>query len=154
MACTVIQKKNELKNCSLNRFSFEKQERKQDYESYVTSLLLPIQSRRSFYAIRALNIEIANVKEVVSKSTFGTFRIQWWKESVLDLWKVKKQILEDTNQSQKEYNIPNPVLSELLRAITVHNLSKTWFIKMFDRRVLKEKIFLHLLSFWKPKTKK
>jgi phytoene/squalene synthetase len=65
--------------------------RKQDYENYITGLLFPESQRRSFYAIRALNIEVGNVREMVKHSSFGDMRIQWWKESVLQLLKTPQK---------------------------------------------------------------
>lgn len=38
--------------------------RKMDYENFIVGLLMPAASRRAYFAIRAFNIETANIKEL------------------------------------------------------------------------------------------
>uniref|UniRef100_A0A2K6M6P9 NADH dehydrogenase (ubiquinone) complex I, assembly factor 6 n=1 Tax=Rhinopithecus bieti TaxID=61621 RepID=A0A2K6M6P9_RHIBE len=60
--------------------------RKRDYEGYLCSLLLPAESRSSVFALRAFNVELAQVKDSVSEKTIGLMRIQFWKKTVEDIY--------------------------------------------------------------------
>lgn len=64
-------------------------DRTQDYENYLCGLLLPAAAaRRGFFAIRAWNIETANIKSVVNESMMAKIRIQWWRDILTQLYKV------------------------------------------------------------------
>ncbi|XP_068381949.1 NADH dehydrogenase (ubiquinone) complex I, assembly factor 6 isoform X2 [Eschrichtius robustus] len=60
--------------------------RKRDYEGYLCSLLLPAESRSSAFALRAFNVELAQVKDSVSEKTIGLMRMQFWKKTVDDVY--------------------------------------------------------------------
>ncbi|XP_032714558.1 NADH dehydrogenase (ubiquinone) complex I, assembly factor 6 isoform X2 [Lontra canadensis] len=60
--------------------------RKRDYEGYLCSLLLPAQSRSSAFALRAFNVELAQVKDSVSEKTIGLMRMEFWKKTVDDIY--------------------------------------------------------------------
>ncbi|XP_022440469.1 NADH dehydrogenase (ubiquinone) complex I, assembly factor 6 isoform X2 [Delphinapterus leucas] len=60
--------------------------RKRDYEGYLCSLLLPAESRSSAFALRAFNVELAQVKDSVSEKTIGLMRMQFWKKTVDDIY--------------------------------------------------------------------
>lgn len=56
--------------------------RKNDYENYLCTLLLPNDLRSSAFAIRAFNTEIALVEDQVSDSKIGLMRIKFWEEAL------------------------------------------------------------------------
>ncbi|XP_006076320.1 NADH dehydrogenase (ubiquinone) complex I, assembly factor 6 isoform X2 [Bubalus kerabau] len=60
--------------------------RKRDYEGYLCSLLLPAESRSSAFALRAFNVELAQIKDSVSEKTIGLMRMQFWKKTVDDIY--------------------------------------------------------------------
>ncbi|XP_053414907.1 NADH dehydrogenase (ubiquinone) complex I, assembly factor 6 isoform X2 [Nycticebus coucang] len=60
--------------------------RKRDYEGYLCSLLLPAESRSSAFALRAFNVELAQIKDSVSEKTIGLMRTQFWKKTVEDIY--------------------------------------------------------------------
>lgn len=60
--------------------------RKRDYEGYLCSLLLPAESRSSALALRAFNVELAQVKDSVSEKAIGLMRMQFWKKTVEDIY--------------------------------------------------------------------
>ncbi|XP_036731311.2 NADH dehydrogenase (ubiquinone) complex I, assembly factor 6 isoform X2 [Manis pentadactyla] len=60
--------------------------RKRDYEGYLCSLLFPTESRSSAFALRAFNVELAQVKDSVSEKTIGLMRMQFWKKTVDDIY--------------------------------------------------------------------
>ncbi|XP_059972301.1 NADH dehydrogenase (ubiquinone) complex I, assembly factor 6 isoform X3 [Mesoplodon densirostris] len=94
--------------------------RKRDYEGYLCSLLLPAESRSSAFALRAFNVELAQVKDSVSEKTIGLMRMQFWKKTVDDIYC-------DSPPRQ-------PVAIELWKAVKRHNLTKRWLMKIIDER--------------------
>ncbi|KAL1429015.1 hypothetical protein MTO96_016756 [Rhipicephalus appendiculatus] len=58
-----------------------------DYENYLCSLLLPAGLRRSAFAIRAFNVELAQIRDVVSRADIGVMRIHFWKDAVERVYK-------------------------------------------------------------------
>ncbi|XP_045752167.1 NADH dehydrogenase (ubiquinone) complex I, assembly factor 6 isoform X2 [Mirounga angustirostris] len=94
--------------------------RKRDYEGYLCSLLLPAESRSSAFALRAFNVELAQVKDSVSEKTIGLMRMEFWKKTVDDIY--------CDNPPQQ------PVALELWKAVKRHNLTKRWLMKIIDER--------------------
>ncbi|KAL9974858.1 hypothetical protein ACROYT_G011954 [Oculina patagonica] len=91
-----------------------------DYENYLCVLLLPKSSRASVFAVRAFNVELARIQDVVSEQTIGRMRLQFWRDS-----------LENTFQGNPPQQ---PVALELAEAITKHKLNKGWFTRLIDAR--------------------
>uniref|UniRef100_A0ABI7YK49 NADH:ubiquinone oxidoreductase complex assembly factor 6 n=4 Tax=Felis catus TaxID=9685 RepID=A0ABI7YK49_FELCA len=94
--------------------------RKRDYEGYLCSLLLPADSRSSAFALRAFNVELAQVKDSVSEKTIGLMRMEFWRKTVDDIY--------SDNPPQQ------PVAIELWKAVKRHNLTKRWLMKIIDER--------------------
>ncbi|XP_072855244.2 NADH dehydrogenase (ubiquinone) complex I, assembly factor 6 isoform X2 [Pogona vitticeps] len=94
--------------------------RKRDYESFLCSLLLPAESRHSAFALRAFNVELAQVKDSVSQKIIGLMRIEFWRKAVEDMY----------------HNDPphQPVAIELWKAIRRQKLTKMWLMKIIDER--------------------
>eukprot|EP00126_Sphaerothecum_destruens_P002162 Sdes_comp15601_c0_seq1m4595 len=63
--------------------------RKFDYENYLCCQFLPKSILPKVLAIRALNVEIAQIKDVVTNSTIGNIRLEWWKTSLDDIYQGK-----------------------------------------------------------------
>ncbi|KAG7233164.1 hypothetical protein INR49_007413 [Caranx melampygus] len=89
--------------------------RSRDYDGFVSSLLLPEESRRSALALRAFN-----VKDSVSQKTIGLMRMQFWKMAIEEIYRD-----EPPNQ---------PVTSELWRAVRKHYLTKRWLLRVITER--------------------
>ncbi|KAM9309861.1 NADH dehydrogenase (ubiquinone) complex I, assembly factor 6 isoform 2-T2 [Pholidichthys leucotaenia] len=94
--------------------------RSRDYEGFLISLLLPEEARRSSLALRAFNVELAQVKDSVSQKTIGLMRMQFWQTAIEDIYKD-----EPPNQ---------PVSTELWRAVRKHNLTKRWLLRIITER--------------------
>uniref|UniRef100_A0A3Q2PKA4 NADH:ubiquinone oxidoreductase complex assembly factor 6 n=1 Tax=Fundulus heteroclitus TaxID=8078 RepID=A0A3Q2PKA4_FUNHE len=92
-----------------------------DYEGFLSCLLLPEEARRSSLALRAFNVELAQVKDSVSQKTIGLMRMQFWK-TALD------EIYRDDPPNQ-------PVSTELWRAVKTHGLTKRWLTRIVTERV-------------------
>ncbi|XP_030638200.1 NADH dehydrogenase (ubiquinone) complex I, assembly factor 6 isoform X1 [Chanos chanos] len=94
--------------------------RSRDYDGFVCSLLLPESARRSSLALRAFNVELAQVKDSVSQKTIGLMRMQFWKTAVEDIYR-------DDPPAQ-------PVAAELWRAFRKHTLTKRWMLRIIAER--------------------
>ncbi|XP_068997124.1 NADH dehydrogenase (ubiquinone) complex I, assembly factor 6 isoform X3 [Embiotoca jacksoni] len=94
--------------------------RSRDYEGFLSSLLLPEEARRSSLALRAFNVELAQVKDSVSQKTIGLMRMQFWKTAI-------EEIYRDDPPNQ-------PVSTELWRAVRTHNLTKRWLLRIVTER--------------------
>ncbi len=101
--------------------------RKRDYERYLATLLLPHRVRRAAFAVRALNVELASVKESVSQIVIGKMRMKFWRDAFAD-----------------ENKVPDhPVAKEVVVAVRGHDLGQDLLLKMIDAREsrLEEKAF-------------
>ncbi|XP_042320017.1 NADH dehydrogenase (ubiquinone) complex I, assembly factor 6 isoform X2 [Sceloporus undulatus] len=94
--------------------------RKRDYEGFLCSLLLPAGSRPSAFALRAFNIELAQIKDSITQKTIGLMRLQFWRKTVEDIY--------HDNPPQQ------PVAIELWKAVKRQNLNKRWLMKIIDER--------------------
>lgn len=61
--------------------------RKNDYEGFLCSLLLPHNLRSAAFVIRAFNTEIALVEDQVRDSKIGLMRIKFWEETLNEIYK-------------------------------------------------------------------
>lgn len=91
-----------------------------DYENYLCSLLLPPGVQRSAFAIRAFNVELAQIRDVVSRADIGLMRINFWKDAVERAFKG----------SPPEH----PVAQELTVLAQSKQLSRHWVNRMIESR--------------------
>ncbi|XP_060778312.1 NADH dehydrogenase (ubiquinone) complex I, assembly factor 6 isoform X2 [Neoarius graeffei] len=94
--------------------------RLRDYEGFISSLLLPEAARRSSLALRAFNVELAQVKDSVSQKTIGLMRMQFWKTAVEDVYRDEPPL--------------QPVSAELWRAVRKHTLTRRWLLRIIAER--------------------
>ncbi|XP_053093450.1 NADH dehydrogenase (ubiquinone) complex I, assembly factor 6 isoform X2 [Pangasianodon hypophthalmus] len=94
--------------------------RLRDYEGFVSSLLLPVAARRSSLALRAFNVELAQVKDSVSQKNLGLMRMHFWKSAVEDIYRDEPPV--------------QPVSAELWRAVRKHKLTRRWLLRIIDER--------------------
>jgi len=85
-----------------------------DYDRYLLSLFAPSDRREALWALYLFNHEIAKTREVVSDTTLGLIRLQWWRDEL-------KRIYEGGSGGQ------TPILSTLAGAIRRHNLPRQDF---------------------------
>ncbi|CAL8247560.1 unnamed protein product [Lota lota] len=94
--------------------------RKRDYDGFVCSLLFPEVSRRSSLALRAFNVELAQVKDSVSQKTIGLMRMQFWKTAIEEIYRDDAPL--------------QPVSTELCKAVRQHHLTKRWLLRIITER--------------------
>jgi len=56
--------------------------RKSDYENFLCTLLLPHNIKSVAFAVRAFNVEVAQVEDQVSDSKIGAMRLQFWTDAL------------------------------------------------------------------------
>ncbi len=130
--------------------------RRADYESHLCALLLPsAASRDAAFAVRALNVETAIVKSVVSKPELGLIRLAWWQQQVDDIYAARAATRKSrnsdggnsSNSSHSGHNggggngdasaasPANPVVHALAHAISQSSLTKGWLTRFLDARM-------------------
>lgn len=63
-------------------------------------MFLPADVREDVWAVLAFNHEIAKTREVVSESTLGFIRLQWWRDSIAEIYE---------GQGVKEHEVLKPL---------------------------------------------
>lgn len=56
--------------------------RKNDYENFLCTLLLPHRIKSAAFAVRAFNVEVAQVEDQVRDSRIGAMRLQFWADAL------------------------------------------------------------------------
>jgi NADH dehydrogenase [ubiquinone] 1 alpha subcomplex assembly factor 6 len=94
-----------------------------DYDNYLCGLLLPRDKRRSFFAVRAFNCEVAHIKDIVHGNAMtGAIRFQWWTDQ------IERIYAGQTNSAD------HPVVQELVLTVEKHELTKRLFTRCIDAR--------------------
>ena len=90
---------------------------KHDPDRFLQTMFMPADVREDLWALFAFNHEIAKTREVVSDSTLGLIRLQWWRDAI-------KGIYEDGVYQDHE------VIKPLAAAIKKHDLPREHFDKL------------------------
>ncbi|XP_032679148.1 NADH dehydrogenase (ubiquinone) complex I, assembly factor 6 isoform X2 [Odontomachus brunneus] len=108
--------------------------RNSDYENFLCTLLLPHNIRSAAFAIRAFNVEVAQVEDQVKDNKIGAMRLQFWTDTL--------------NNIYNDHPPRSPVAMELHRILQRHKLSKRYFKRLIDARLkkLNNSIFVDLES--------
>jgi len=100
-----------------------------DYDNYLCGLLLPRSARRSYFAIRAFNCEIARIKDQVHGNAMtGAIRFQWWHDQI-DM--IYAGIIDSQGQG---HTAEQPLIKELSLAVQERNLTKRLFSRIIEAR--------------------
>jgi len=112
--------------------------RQRDRESYLCTLILPPESRQAAFAIRAFNVELSNVRSMVSNPNTALMRFQFWSST---LGKIFDDHRAKTNKSAGttgdiSASIPeHPVAEALSISIRDKKLSRKWLSELIESRV-------------------
>ncbi|ALE03947.1 Phytoene synthase [Bartonella ancashensis] len=90
-----------------------------DRDRYISVLFAPKKERRALAAVYTFNAEISRIGEDVHEPLIGEMRLRWWYNSI----------------ASGEGKDSNPILNDLLEAITSFNLPKEVFLHYCDARV-------------------
>lgn len=61
--------------------------RKCDYENFLCTLLLPREIRTVAFAIRAFNVEVAQIQDQVHDYKIGEMRLKFWTDAINNTYK-------------------------------------------------------------------
>ncbi|WP_273718524.1 MULTISPECIES: phytoene/squalene synthase family protein [Bartonella] len=92
-----------------------------DRDRYISVLFAPKKKRKALAALYAFNAEISRIRESVHDPFIGEIRLRWWYDSIA---------------GEMQTSESNPILSDLLAAMTLFNLPKTAFLRYCDAQIL------------------
>ncbi|XP_076234315.1 NADH dehydrogenase (ubiquinone) complex I, assembly factor 6 homolog sicily [Calliopsis andreniformis] len=95
--------------------------RKHDYENFLCTLLLPSEIRTIAFAIRAFNVEVAQIQDQVHDYKIGEMRMRFWTDAI--------------NNTYKGNPPRSPVMLELHKILQKHSLSKHYFKRLMEARL-------------------
>ncbi|KXJ26920.1 NADH dehydrogenase (ubiquinone) complex I, assembly factor 6 [Exaiptasia diaphana] len=91
-----------------------------DYENFLCTLLIPKKFQKSAFAVRAFNVELAQIRDAVNDKQIGKARMLFWRDCLEQVYKGQPP--------------QHPVAMALTEAVEKHNLSKRWFTRLIDAR--------------------
>jgi NADH dehydrogenase [ubiquinone] 1 alpha subcomplex assembly factor 6 len=94
--------------------------RQHDRDRYLASLFARPCRRPGLWALYAFNYEIAKTREVVSDTTLGLIRLQWWRDALTAIYNGALPPAHDVAQELaaaiKAYQLPRDLFEQLLYA--------------------------------------
>ncbi|CAK9807401.1 NADH dehydrogenase (ubiquinone) complex I, assembly factor 6 [Anthophora plagiata] len=94
--------------------------RKHDYENFLCTLFLSYETRAVAFAIRAFNVEVAQVRDQVNDYKIGEMRLKFWIDALNNIYKGSSP--------------QNPIMLELHEILQKYSLSKHYFKRLIDIR--------------------
>ncbi|CEJ02380.1 hypothetical protein RMCBS344292_16387 [Rhizopus microsporus] len=94
--------------------------RQRDYDAYLCVPFFPAHQRNTQYALRAFNVELASIRENVSKPEIGKMRMQFWKDTLDKVYA--------NNPPQQ------PIAIALAEALKTCKLSSIWMKRIITER--------------------
>lgn len=95
--------------------------RRADYDHYLISLLQPSpKAREAYVTLRAFNVELAQVRDVVTNPMIGRMRMQFWRDTV--------------DESFRGQPRNAPIALALAEVVKRTPLSKLWFTRIIAER--------------------
>ncbi len=95
--------------------------RAHDHDRYLCTLLAAREVRPALLALTAFNVEVARVAEAVSEPMLGEIRLQWWRDTIAELYDGKTR--------------GHPVVLALAPAIERGLLSRQRFERIIEARI-------------------
>lgn len=96
------------------------QVRRDDHDRFLTALFAPAAIREDLFALYAFNLELAKTREQVSEAILGEIRLQWWRETVDEIFAGKRR--------------DHPVVEALADAVETHELDRGLLDRLIDAR--------------------
>ncbi len=91
-----------------------------DRDKFLISLFAPAHSREDIWALFAFNHEIAKTREIVSETTLGLIRLQWWRDAISNIYNEEippqHEILKPLALTIKRHNLPREHFDALIYA--------------------------------------
>ena len=94
--------------------------RQADADRFLLSMFVPAGVREDLWALFAFNCEIAKTRDVVSESTLGLIRLQWWRDEIGKIYEggdfSPHEILKPLSEAIKRYDLPREHFDKLIYA--------------------------------------
>ncbi|CAE6415257.1 unnamed protein product [Rhizoctonia solani] len=93
--------------------------RKHDYEAYLCSYFYPRAAQPGYFALRALNVELAMIRETVSRPIIGKMRMQFWRDAIKSITSnkpVKHPIAIALHEASQMAKLPPYYLKRMVDA--------------------------------------
>lgn len=94
--------------------------RKADPDLYLLSLFAPADRREALWALFLFNHEISKTRSVVSDTTLGLIRLQWWRDEIAKLYTGgpcgQNPVLSTLEDAIKKYDLPQSDFETLIYA--------------------------------------
>ncbi|CZT01056.1 probable ribosomal protein MRP17, mitochondrial [Rhynchosporium agropyri] len=100
-----------------------------DSPSYTLQTFIPPSARDAYLSIRALNIELARIPDLISNPTVGAFRMQFWRDNVTRTFAntpPKEPVAILLHQALRSLQTQHPGIST--------SAMKGWFMKVINAR--------------------
>jgi NADH dehydrogenase [ubiquinone] 1 alpha subcomplex assembly factor 6 len=86
-----------------------------DYDRFLTTLFAPPAKREPLFALIALNLEIARIRDAVREPMLGQIRLQWWREALAEAAAGKPR-RHDVLEGLSGAAVPPALIEEMLDA--------------------------------------
>lgn len=91
-----------------------------DADRYLISMFAPPVCRGDLWALFAFNYEIAKTRDVVSETTLGLIRLQWWRDAIGGIYDGKAvpehEVLKPLAVAIERYKLPQEHFDKLIYA--------------------------------------
>jgi len=94
--------------------------RRHDPDRYLVSLMMPRRARAALWVLYALNFEIAKTREIVTDTTIGLIRLQWWRDAIGEIYEAKEprahEVVTPLAKIIAQYDLPKEPFEALIYA--------------------------------------
>lgn len=94
--------------------------RQHDPDRFLLSLIAPARHRAALWTLFAFNYEIAKTREVVSETTIGLIRLQWWRDAIAEIYDGKTprahEVVTPLAEVIRDYDLDRELFDKLIYA--------------------------------------
>jgi len=94
--------------------------RHHDKDRYLISLMMPRQYRTALWSVFAFNYEISKTRSVVSETTIGLIRLQWWRDAINEIYDGQTprnhEVVTPLSKVITQYDLPKELFESLIYA--------------------------------------
>jgi NADH dehydrogenase [ubiquinone] 1 alpha subcomplex assembly factor 6 len=91
-----------------------------DPDKFLLSLFAPAHAREALWTLFAFNYEISKTRDVVSQSTLGLIRLQWWRDEIGKIYDKQfvpaHEVLLPLAEVIRQYSLPREYFETLIYA--------------------------------------
>lgn len=92
--------------------------RQGDKARFLTALLAPPEAREGLFALYAFNLEVAKTREMVSEPMLGQIRLQWWRETLDEIFEGatprKHEVVTPLAETIRRFALPHAPFAALI----------------------------------------